>query len=359
MAFFYVLDSTGRAVNSAAGLRPVSPFYYYNQNLPLVPGHAMHWGALALLVVLCLLLVGAAIPLFLRRDVGRIVLADVTLVRRSVNPPVQVMAQAEREVWTRGVGLQALRRQGVAMFWWILSLAVYAGYLVVVAKSSEKQFQQLIGGSTLFKQIFSGANLGTNNGFLSALVFSYLQLLIPIFTGIMAYRWAADLDNGRLELVLGTPQPRRRVILGRYAAVLAAAVAATLFIWLAIVLFAAGIGFSIDVGRVAEASVGMLPLALITASLVFALAGALPPGAVIGVMAVFLGISFLTDLLKTLLALPDWVVNLSIFQQYGTPILHGLNWQSFTVMLLIAAAMLTLGAWQFSVRDVDRGTAGS
>jgi ABC-2 type transport system permease protein len=175
----------------------------------------------------------------------------------------------------------------------------------------------------------------------------------------MAYRWATDLDNGRLELVLGTPQPRWRVILERYGAVLTAAVVATLCIWLAIVLFAQGIGFSLDIGRVAVASVGMLPLALITASLVFALAGLLAPGAVIGIMAVFLGASFLADLLKTLLKLPDWVVNLSIFHQYGSPILDGLNWGAFVGMLAVALALLALGGLQFATRDVDRGAVES
>ncbi|HEX6123638.1 MAG TPA: ABC transporter permease subunit, partial [Ktedonobacterales bacterium] len=75
MALFYVLDGTGRADPSAAGLRLFSPFYYYNQSLPLVPGYSMNWGAVAVLVALCVLCAGLAVPLFLRRDVGRSALA--------------------------------------------------------------------------------------------------------------------------------------------------------------------------------------------------------------------------------------------------------------------------------------------
>jgi len=130
-----------------------------------------------------------------------------------------------------------------------------------------------------------------------------------------------------------------------------------LFIWLAILLFAQASSFSVDAGRIAVASLGVLPLELITAALVYALAGLIPPGAVIGIMSVFVGVSFLADLLKTLLKLPDWVLNLSIFHQYGNPILDGLNWGAFVGMLLIAAALLAVGVWQFAVRDVDRGTA--
>lgn len=358
MALAYALDGAGRAVSSAAGLRPLSPLYYYDQNLPLVPGYTTNWGALLLLLALCALLVGAAVPLFLRRDVGRSVLADIARSRRTeapAQPAAHAIARAARQVWLRSVGLQALRRQGAAMLWWTAALAVFAGYLVIIAKSSEHQLQSLLGGSPVLKQLFSGMDIGTNNGFLSVLVFGYMPLLLPIFTGILAYRWATDLDNGRLELVLSTPQPRWRVMLERYGAVLVAGVAVTLGIWLAIVLSAYSAGFSLNAGQVAIASLGMLPLELITASLVFALAGLLPPGAIMGIMAAFLGVSFLADLLKSLLQLPGWVVNLSMFRQYGTPILTGLNWSAFAGMFVVAAAVLALGIWQFCARDIDRG----
>lgn len=359
MAVAYVVDGTGRAVSGSAALRPISPFYYYNQNLPLVPGYVVHWSAFIVLVALCALAVAVTIPLFRRRDVGRTVLADAMVRRDHVRPAGQVIAAEAGDVWTYSVGLQAIRRQANATIWWIVGLAVFAGYLVTVAKSSERQLQQLIGSSEFVKQLYSGTNIGTNSGFLSVLVFGYLPLLVSIFAGIMAARWAGDLDTGRLELVLGTPQPRPRVILQRYGAVLVAALITISGVWLAIVLFARGIGFGVDVGRVAEASVGMLPLALVTASLVFALAGRVPHAAVIGIMAVFLGVSYLADLMRTLLSLPAWVVNLSIFHQYGTPILTGLDWGAFAWMLAIAAAVLALGTWQFSVRDVNLGAVAA
>lgn len=364
LALSYVLDGTGRATNGAEGIRRISPLYYYDLSTPLVPGYGANWGALAVLLVLCLIGVGLALPLFLRRDVGRPALADVTWGRRAAAPAQphmrqQVIAAAKRDPWVRGIGVQAVRRQGTATLWWAAALAVFSGYLVIVAKTAEKQLQDLMGSSPFIKQLFSGANLGTNNGFLSALVFFYIPLIVTIFAGLMAYRWATDLDAGRLEMVLGAPVSRWRVLLERYAAVVGASVVVLLGIWLGIVLFAQASGFSIDVGRVAVASVGMLPLELVTASLVYALAGLLPPGAVVGIMSAFVGVSFLAEGLKTLLKLPDWALNLSIFHQYGTPILDGLNWGAFAVMLLIAAALLALGGVQFRARDLDRGAVES
>ena len=362
MAFFYALDGAGRAANTAGGVRRLSPFYYYQLSKPLVASYGMNWGAVAVLLVLGVVGFALALPLFLRRDIGRTVQADVLGARRAQRPATarsseQVLAGAQRDVGVRGVGVQALRRQGAAMVWWVVALAIFSGYLVIVAKTSEKQLADALGSSPLLKQLLSGTNIGTNNGFLTLAIFFYMPLVVAIFAGIMANRWATDLDAGRLELVLGTPVPRWRVVLERYAAVLAAAVAAPLCIWLAILLVAQASSFSVDAGRAAEASFGMLPLALITASLVYALAGVIPPGAVIGVMSAFLGVSFLADVLKTLLKLPDWVLNLSIFHQYGTPLLDGLNWGAFVGMLLVALAMLAVGAWQFSARDVEVGAA--
>jgi ABC-2 type transport system permease protein len=123
-------------------------------------------------------------------------------------------------------------------------------------------------------------------------------------------------------------------------------------VWLAIMLVATGTGFAVDVGRVAQASIGMAPLALITASLVFALSRWASPGAGIGIMAIFLAVSYLLELLRSLLKLPGWIVNLSMFHQYGTPIVDGLNWAAFAGMLLIAAVLLGAAVRQFSVADV-------
>jgi ABC-2 type transport system permease protein len=89
------------------------------------------------------------------------------------------------------------------------------------------------------------------------------------------------------------------------------------------------------------------------------LAGLIPPGAVVGIFSLYIGVSYLAELLKTLLKLPAWVVNVSIFQQFGTPIKDGISWGPFLGMLGAALVLLLLGVWQFSVRDVDRGEVES
>jgi ABC-2 type transport system permease protein len=367
MAFFFVLDGTGRAIPADAGIRWFSPIYYYDLNTPLVPGYTPNWGAYAVLIALSLVLVGASLPLFVRRDVGRSVLADVLSGPKRVEaaqPAGQVLAGVERDVWLRGIGPQAFRRQATESFWWIFALALVTGFFVFYTKSFEQSFGKLLQGNSnnslngIIGKLFNGADITTNAGFLSVLVFSYFMLLlVPVFTGILAYHWATDLDHGRLELTLSTPKPRGRVVLERYAAVLAVAVIATVVVWLTVVVCAQLSGLAYDGGRVAEASFGLLPLALITASLVYALAGLVAPGAVIGILAAFVAISYLAELLQSVLNLPSWVLNLSMYHQYGAPVLNGLNWGAFFGMLGVAAVLLALGVWQFTARDVEVGAA--
>jgi ABC-2 type transport system permease protein len=365
MVFFFVLDGTGRAIPADAGIRWFSPFYYYDLNTPLIPGYVPNWGAFAVLVVISLVLVGASLPLFMRRDIGRSVLANMSLSQRrakAAEPAGAVLAREERDVWVRGIGPQALRRQATESFWWIVSMALVAGFFVFFAKSAEQSFLKLLQSNSnsslngVIGKLFSGADITTNAGFLSALVFSYfMSLLVPVFGGVLAYHWATDLDRGRLELTLSTPPPRWRVVLERFGAVLASTVIATVVVWLAIVVCAQFAGFAVDEGRVAEATFGLLPLALITAALVYALASLIPPGAVIGIMTAFLAISYLAEVLQSFLKLPSWVLNLSMYHQYGAPLLSGLNWVAFVGMLVVAAALLALGVWQFTIRDLDRG----
>jgi ABC-2 type transport system permease protein len=365
MVFFFVLDGTGRAIPADAGIRWFSPFYYYDLNTPLIPGYVPNWGAFAVLVVISLVLVGASLPLFMRRDIGRSVLANMSLSQRrakAAEPAGAVLAREERDVWVRGIGPQALRRQATESFWWIVSMALVAGFFVFFAKSAEQSFLKLLQSNSnsslngVIGKLFSGADITTNAGFLSALVFSYfMSLLVPVFGGVLAYHWATDLDRGRLELTLSTPPPRWRVVLERFGAVLASTVIATAVVWLAIVVCAQFAGFAVDEGRVAEATFGLLPLALITAALVYALASLIPPGAVIGIMTAFLAISYLAEVLQSFLKLPSWVLNLSMYHQYGAPLLSGLNWVAFVGMLVVAAALLALGVWQFTIRDLDRG----
>ena len=359
MVFFYLLDGTGRVVQSLSWVQRVSPFFYYQLSKPLIASYGTNPGALLVLAIPCVLCIAVAVPLFARRDVGRTVLAD--LVPSAVESgtgeerTARALAEAQHGASLRGVWIQALARQRASMLWWVLSLALFTGFLVLITRSIESYVQPLFGNNSTLAKLLGGRDLATNAGFLAGVLFLYLPLVVALFAGLMAYKWPSDLDDGRLELILSTPEPRWRALLERFAAVVVAAVAAVVAIWLAILLAADFSSLTLDFSHVTESALGLLPLELVTAALVFALAGVLRSGPLLFVLAAFLGISFLIDELRLLLNLPSWVTSLSIFHQYGSPITDGMDWAPFVVMLVIAGVLVAVGGWQFAARDVDRG----
>jgi ABC-2 type transport system permease protein len=362
MALSYLIDGAGREFSGLSGLQRVSPFFYYQLSKPLVPSYGTNPGALVVLAALSAVGIALAVPLFARRDVGRTVFADLerdgaaqagTAAERSE----RALADAQHRSSVRAVWLRALRQQRNAIAWWIVSLFLLTGFLVIVTRAVESQVQQLLGNNSIFSKILGGQDLATNAGFLSGLLFIYLPLLLSLFAGLIAYNWASDLDQGRLELVLSTPEPRWRAMLERFAAVTIAAIAAAVGVWLAILAGAYVSGLSLDVGHVTLAALGLLPLELVTAALVYALAGVLGPGLVLTVLSLFLGVSFLATELTAVLNLPSWVEKASIFYQYGSPLTTNLNWGAFFGMLGVAAVLLLIGETQFTQRDVAAGAA--
>jgi ABC-2 type transport system permease protein len=363
MVVSFLLDGTGRTITSLSGLQRVSPLFYYQLSKPLIPSYGTNVGGMLVLVVLSAIAVALSVPLFALRDVGRTVLADVTVSPRHVAPSTadrntQALADARRRTSVRAIWLQALARQRTATFWWIFALFVVTGFLVILTKNIVSQVAATLFNNPNLEKFLNGQNLATNAGFLAGILYVYLPLVVSLFAGLLAYRWASDLDQGKLELVLSTPQPRWRAMFERFAAVGIASVLAAVATWVAILTGEYVTGLSLDFGHVTVSALGLLPLELVTAALVYALAGLVGPRLVLAILSAFLAVSFLIDEVRLLLNLPSWVQNLSIFHQYGSPLTAGLNWGAFFGMLAAAVVLLVIGETLFTRRDVAGGTAG-
>ncbi len=70
LLIFIVLDMVHRVFPDTEWLSRLSPVYYYNLSKPLVPSYGTNAGAMLVLLALSIILSGAAIWLFVRRDVG-------------------------------------------------------------------------------------------------------------------------------------------------------------------------------------------------------------------------------------------------------------------------------------------------
>jgi ABC-2 type transport system permease protein len=350
-----LLDGAGRVV-SGAWVQHLSPFYYYNLNRPLVPSFNDTPAAAFLLLGLSLLFAAFSMFLFARRDSGRAAFAWQRNAANGNHTVERSLKKAERDVSLRSIVLRALTAQGWASFWWLLGIVAWCAILVLLIPSAQEPLKKALAQSPGLNKVISGSEIATNAGFLSALVFGYGGIvLVVLFAMALALTWAGDLENGRLELVLGTPLSRSRLLLERFGAALLMALLASVFAWLAIVVAAQVANLSVDQAHVIAASFSMLPLALIIMSLVYALAGRLRYSALLGIVTGYIALAFLAEELKALLNLPDWVLSLSIFHQYGSPVTDGMNWGTFLGMTGVAVVLLAIGLVQFRYADVERG----
>ena len=351
LAASFVVDGTGRTIENGVWLQRFSPLYYYDVNKPLIPSAAAYYGAPVVLFAASLVLILVSIVLFSLRDTSGVAWPAV---RRHARTIVQsrVLERAWRSLSMRAVSLRAFAAQRTPIFWWLVAVIAWASWGTSLIPTLLKPLNAVLAGSPAASQILGGHNAATNAGLLSFIVFQFVCITVVVFVFTLALRWPTNLERNYLDLVLSTPRARMRVLLGHFSAVLVAAILAPLLIWLAVVLVAQASNISIDAGNVAAASLSLIGPELVIATAVYALALRLPSGVIIGLACAYLACAFLADFLQALLKLPDWVISLSIFHAYGTPVVNGWQWQPLAMMIAVAAVLLVIGIVQFRFNDV-------
>jgi ABC-2 type transport system permease protein len=354
LVLFLLLDMTGREV-SGSWLPYLSPFYYYNLNRPLLPGFPDQPLAALLLLGLSVLCIVGSIVLFARRDIGRSAFESQRERASGTEPALRSLSRAERQVSTRAVSLHTLFADGWGSFWWLFGIVAFCAALLFVTPGFQKAFNQAVQQTPWLASYLSDTPTNTNAALLGTLVFAFVPAVVVILALTLALKWPSDLENGRLELVFSTPQSRPGVLLERFGANLLVVLLAPVLTWLALTIGAQIINLNVDQGRLLAASFSMLPPALISMSLVYALAGRLRYGAVLGIVTAYLVLSYLQESLEGNIQFPGWVMSLSIFHLYGSPIFLGMNWTNFLGMTAVAVVLLVIGLAQFRNADIELG----
>jgi ABC-2 type transport system permease protein len=341
-----------RVIAGTEWISRVSPVFLYNLSKPLVPAHGADAGAILILLGLAMASGVAAVWLFARRDVG----GTVPLPRwlrlperhRDRSRALPVHDWSLRSVYARSLGLIAM-----PAVWWTLGIAGFAGWMVIAAQQLETRMTSLLAGSamqTLIRDL-GGGGASLDAGLLSTL-FGLLPLLLMAFAVTQVNRWSADEQNGRLELVLATPQSRLSVILGRFAALATATVIIGVITLAASAAAAAATGLRLDPGHLVAATLGMIPLGLLIAALGYLSSGWLRTAADTGLLSFLLLAWFFISYIGPELSLPGATLRLSPFYYYGTPLLHGLAPASIAGVLAVSVLALGLGALRFTRKDI-------
>ncbi len=353
LAFFFSM-STGRLLNGS-WVQYLSPFYYYNLNRPLIPSFPDQPLAAVLLASLAVLCAGVSLVLFARRDIGRAAFSWQRTYVHDNHQAMRSLSQAERAVSTRGVGLHALATGGWSAFWWGLGVVFVCVYCLVIALSTQQVFYKLVQETPLLQQLFFDTPTNTNAALLGTFLFTFMPALVVAFALTLALKWSADLENGRLELILSTPNSRSRILLERFVANVLVVLLAPILTWIAILIGAQLSHLAVDQGRIFAASFNMLPMALITIGLVYALAGRLRYAALVSLLSAYIVLSYMEELFEGAITMPVWLMNLSIFHLYGNPVFLGVNWTNFLGMTGVAIVLLVISLVQFRYADIELG----
>jgi ABC-2 type transport system permease protein len=349
-----LLDSAGRLLNGS-WVRYLSPFYYYNLNRPLIHSFPDQPLAAVLLASLAVLCAGASFLLFARRDIGGSAFSRLGKQESVNHDALRSLSQAERALSTRNVSLQTLRRDGWSALWWGLGVIFVCAYCLVIALSTQQAFYRLTQETPLLQQIFFDTPLNTNTAMLGTFLFTFMPALVVAFALTLALKWAADLENGRLEVLFSTPQSRGKILFSRYGANVLAVLLAPILTWLAILIGAQLAHLSVNQGRIFAASFNMFPMALITLGLVYALAGRLRYAALVSLLSIYIVLSYMEELFEGSITMPAWLMNLSIFHVYGNPVFLGVNWTNFLGMTAAALVLLAISLVQFRHADIKPG----
>jgi ABC-2 type transport system permease protein len=350
---FIVLDMVHRVVAGVDWVSQLSPIYFYNLSKPLIPSYGASVGGMFVLLALALTLSGAAIWLFARRDVGATVPLPAWLRPRErsqrASAAVPMNDWSLRSVYARSVAMIVM-----PTIWWTLGIAGFAAWMVSVVKLLESRMSTLYGSSPALKDLLTklgGTDASFNASFLSAL-FVFVPLLLMAFAVTQVSRWAADEAEGRLDLVLATPQSRVSVVLGRFAALATATVVIALVTLAASTVAASASGLTLDSGNLAAAALGAIPVGLLVAAIGYAGAGWLRTAADAGLLSFILAIWFVISFIGPELKLPEATLRLSPFYYYGTPLVHGLQAANVLGLVVVSAVVLALGVFRFARKDI-------
>ncbi len=363
LVVFIVLDMVHRVIPNTDWISRISPVYYYNLSKPLVPAssygvpsstYGANAGAMLVLLALSVILSGAAIWLFARRDVGGTVACRwLHLPERAATPEyaLPVNAWSLRSVYTRSLSMIA-----VPTFWWTLGIAGFAAWMVVSSSKLRRSLDLAGQSSPLLKDLITKVGGGNVTDECHHPEFSlvFLPLLLMAFAVTQANRWSADEEDGRLELVLATPQSRLRVLLGRFAALTTATIIIAVLTLAATAVASAATGLQLDGGNLTAATLSIIPLGLLVAAIGYLLSGWLRTAVDTGLLSFLLVIWFFISFVGPDLNWSDAALRLSAFYYYGTPLLHGLPLWDMLGVLAVGIVALALASVRFVCKDIGR-----
>jgi len=236
---------------------------------------------------------------------------------------------------------------------WLAALAAYGAMLVAIFPSMQDTLRQQDYPQGMM-DAFSITDMGEIHNFLMGEIFSYLPLVIAfipimLFSGALA---GAE-ERGSLDVLLGTPLPRRHLVLTTFIAG-----AVNLFVVLAgfgagLWLTSLAVGAGLSLRSALEGALSAWPIGLAFGSIALLASAAMRQrsrvlGLTIGVLFAMYALYVVSRLVDSL----AWLKWLTAFHYYGEAIVKGVYWTGAVLLLAITAALVVLAVRAFERRDI-------
>lgn len=243
---------------------------------------------------------------------------------------------------------QALRTQRGALIAWTSATAVFAYIFGAVSKSiSPADISQSV--QKEIAKLGSGS-ITTPSGYL-AFVFIFFMLAVSVFVCAQVGAARQEEASERLETLLALPISRRRWLSGRLLLAVCATAAISLVAGLLTWAGAAFAGVTISLPTMLEAGANSLPVAILFLGIA-ALAYAIAPRQSAGIAYGLVTISFLWQLVGSLLRAPTWLVDLTPFAHVGLVPAQAFRPGAAAVMVAIGLLAARAALAIFDRRDV-------
>jgi len=297
------------------------------------------WPSVALLVGVCVVLLGIGVAGFVRRDLGD---AAALGWLRLPSLPAGIGGPFRR---------QLADRTSIAVAWG-LAVGLYGALVVASAKAFAESIGGIPGIVNLVKQVYPDIDFSQPSGILQLTFYGFASLVMCLAGASFVSGWAGDEGDGRLAVVMAVPISRARWMLSSSLGVMAAIAVSTL-----VAVLCVAIAVLTQAGDLAGPVVGTVILGLAAAA--FAGVGLAVGGLVSAAWAApttaFLAIAtFTLDLLGPALKLPDPILQLSLFQHLGQPMAGVIDATGIVAAAVLAIGGVLVGAWGLQRRDLDR-----
>lgn len=334
-------NSLSRTFSWLSTARWLSPFRYFDLSQPLAPGGAFDARATLILAGASVVAAALAAAAFSARDLGAPVLRPPAPRRAPRFEPSRVAAwrvPAVRDLYEQ--------RAGIAV--WVAGVAALGAIAVSMTKTVVDPLLEIPALARFFGSYVHGAVFAS---FLGFFWFTMAQLLFTAFAIVQVARWSSDDLDGRLQLLLSQPVSRAAVVAERLVAITAAAAVIALVSAAAVAEMSRAQGIELDLARLVQASLLLVPFTLAFAG-VGSLLAAWNPRAAVGLVGAIAFAAYLDAQVGSFFRWPDWVQDLSAFKLFGTPMSDGLDARNLALMLLIALAGFGTSILAMQRRDV-------